>query len=250
MTKVHIDLPNFPGPAARTAESAATTPPASAPRATTAPKPDVEPPSTAVSPYPVQPGVLPKPTLPRMKRPSLGSHRHDANAVQAIDLMQTLQQTISGWHQQLRQTLLEIQALYMEGPIVEGWLAPVDDPNQPLAAPGLDPSMWRHGDLDQVKQQVEHLCRQATQQSRAASAPASVSTSSGSQQTTQYQLCSLDADGRLQCQPCPPEELAVVTLAIARHKQLRQRLNQKGYLEARLKRAAELLRQVQQELTA
>jgi len=244
MTKVHIDLPNFPGPAARTAGSAATTSPTSAPKATTTPTPKVESPSTAVSPYPVQPGALSKPALPRMKRPSLGSHRHDANAVQAIDLMQTLQQTISSWHQQLRQTLLEIQALYMEGPIVEGWLAPVDEPNQSSPAPGLDPSMWRHGDLDQIKQQVEHLCQRATQTAGA------VSATSGAQQTTQYQLCSLDADGRLQCRPCPPEELAVVSLAIARHKQLRQRLNQKGYLEARLKRAAELLTQVQQDLTA
>ncbi|MEM6425411.1 MAG: hypothetical protein AAF728_09670, partial [Cyanobacteria bacterium P01_D01_bin.128] len=54
--------------------------------------------------------------------------------------------------------------------------------------------------------------------------------------------------GKLRCQPCPPAQLPVVSMAIARHQKLRQLLNQKQYLEARLKRAVEGLDTVRRDL--
>jgi hypothetical protein len=45
----------------------------------------------------------------------------------------------------------------------------------------------------------------------------------------------------MQCQVCPPEQLGIISQAIARNQQLRQLVSQKQYLEAKLKRAAEAL---------
>lgn len=166
------------------------------------------------------------PLLPRTKRPSFSSHRNDANAALALDLLADVQGAIVGWHQALRDTLLEIQKLYMSGPIVDGWL---ESTNPHISQTDLDEqaAILRHGDPEQVAAYVEKLAQQA---------PADDLIHS-----SQYQLCSLDADGQMQCQECPPEQLGVVSKAIARNQQLRQLVSQKQYLEAKLKRASEAL---------
>jgi hypothetical protein len=132
-----------------------------------------------------------------------------------------------GWHQSLRQTLLDIQTLYLSGPIIDGWLEAI---NRQPAQTDLETqaAVLRHGDAAQVAAYVEKLSEQQTQADTL-------------NQGTQYRLCRLDADGRMQCQICPPEQIGVVSQAIARHQQLRQLVNQKQYLEARLKSAAEAL---------
>ncbi len=166
------------------------------------------------------------PLLPRGKRPSFSSHRNDANAALALDLLADVEAAIVGWHDSLRQILLEIQKLYMAGPIVEGWLESVNRSESP---PDLaeQAAVLRHGDAEQVAAYVEKLAQQ----------PPAVEM----KQSTQYRLCRLDAEGQLHCQVCPPEQLGIISQAIARNQQLRQLLNQKHYLEARLKRAAEAL---------
>jgi len=166
------------------------------------------------------------PLLPRTKRPSFSSHRNDANAALALDLLSDVQEAIVGWHQALRDTLLEIQQLYMSGPIVDGWL---ESTNRQATETDRDEhlAILRHGDAEQVAAYVEQLA----QQSQTDDTP----------QGSQYRLCSLDADGQLQCQVCPSEQLGVVSQAIARNQQLRQLVSQKQYLEAKLKRASEAL---------
>jgi hypothetical protein len=114
----------------------------------------------------------------------------------------------------------------MSGPIVDGWLEAVSRETTQTALE-TQASVLRHGDPEQIAAYLNRLAQQ--------------SQANEMQQGTQYQLCSLDADGRLQCQLCPPEELGVISQAIARNQQLRQLVNQKQYLEARLKRAAEAL---------
>ncbi|HEY9880594.1 MAG TPA: hypothetical protein V6D29_19205 [Leptolyngbyaceae cyanobacterium] len=184
--------------------------------------------------YPLPPTASQLPMLPRKKRAALSSHRHDANPALAMKVLRDIQEAVEGWHQNLRQVLLDIQAIYMEGPMVEGWLETVQ-PGPPGS--GKTASVLRHADPQELTQYVEHLCRES-----------SVGRPAPKGQEPQYRLCSLDADGQVQCQICPPDQLPFVSMAIARHQKLRQHLNQKQYLEAKLKRAVEALSQVREEL--
>lgn len=213
-----LDLPSFPS-----SKPERGTPSESISPSTDGPTQRAVPPA-AVAPAKSNPATLP--WLPKAKRPSFSSHRNDANAALALDLLADVESTIKSWHQALRQTLLEIQQVYRAGPIVDGWLEAI-----PQAEPstGLHevPSVLRHGDAQAVAEYVNQI---------AESAPAAVPSCE-----TQYRLCSLDTDGRMQCQPCPPEQLGTISQAIARHQHLRQLLNRKKYLEARLKQAATAL---------
>lgn len=202
-----------------------------------------------VQAYPVPHTSSHLPLLPRKKRPNLSSHRHDANPALAIKVLQDIQQSVDDWHQTLREVLLEIQEIYMEGPIVEGWLEMVQSSGK--TSP-FNPSILRYADPQELGKYVDRLCEEATYGQ--ASGPQPPVGSSGDMGReipggeAHYRLCSLDADGRLQCQPCPPDQIPFVSMAIARNQKLRQFLSQKQYLEARLKRAFELLSQVREEL--
>lgn len=192
--------------------------------------------TSPVQSSPVLPVPSQLPLLPRTKRSSFSSHRHDANPALAIKVLEDIQAAVVGWHQALRQVLQDIQAIYLEGPMVEGWLEMVQngDPN-----PGVDAAILRHADPQELAGYLEQICAKAEGSDR--NLPPLNSES-------QYHLCNLDADGQMQCQICPPEQLPFVSLAIARHQKLRQHLNQKQYLEARLKRAVEVLSQAREDL--
>jgi hypothetical protein len=58
---------------------------------------------------------------------------------------------------------------------------------------------------------------------------------------TGYRLCGLDAAGQTWSRPCPPDQVASVSLAIARYQKLRQLLTRKQDLETRLSQLAETL---------
>ena len=213
-----LDLPTFKRSAKSSGAAANVTPPSARGRQARS----VSLPTTTVK----QPEPAALPFLPKAKRPNFSSHRNDANAALALDLLADVEGAITEWHQSLRQILLDIQALYRTGPIIEGWLEAIPKLGS-TTSHCEDSSVLRHGDAEQIAAYVEKLSQ----------APQTETTSG----TTQYQLCNLDADGQVQCQICPPEQLGVISQAIARHQQLRQLVNQKQYLEARLKGAAEAL---------
>ncbi|MEB3314491.1 MAG: hypothetical protein VKL98_10130 [Cyanobacteriota bacterium] len=165
------------------------------------------------------------PKLPKPKRPVFSRHRHDANPALALKVLEDIQVAIAGWHGELRQILEQIQALYLEGPIVEGWLEALA--TAPAACRDTA-SLLRHGDPEAISDYVDRL-------SQGSEVPPSHPAPSA------YQLCSLDADGQVQCLPCPAEQLSTLSQAIARHQRLRQLLDQKHYLEAKLQRSVEVL---------
>jgi hypothetical protein len=167
------------------------------------------------------------------KRPVFSRHRHDANPALALKVLQDVHGAVESWHSELRQTVQMIQDLYLEGPIVDGWLETMDSatPTQPKDAAAL----LRHADPQALSGYVDQLCESLNQE-----APSPVS-QEASAAAPSYRLCSLNADGHLQCMPCPPEQVSTLSLAIARHQKLRQLVDQKRYLEAKLKRAVELL---------
>lgn len=167
------------------------------------------------------------------KRPIFSRHRHDANPALALKVLQDIHLAVESWHSELRQTVQVIQDLYLEGPIVDGWLETTDGPS-PRAKDAA--ALLRHADPQALSGYVDRLC-----ESQEAPAPDDQGGTPASASPPSYRLCSLNADGQLQCMPCPPEQVSTLSLAIARHQKLRQLVDQKRYLEAKLKRAVDVL---------
>lgn len=175
----------------------------------------LHPPAPLTTPK-TRPDSLP---LPKAKSPSFSSHRHALNPNLAIGLLKEVESVVVTWQLQLEQTVLEIQALYLEGSIVDGWLEshPVGSP-QVMQSTGA--TTLRHAEIERLMDYVEEICR-------ASQAP---------EARTGYRLCGLDADGQLWSRPCPSQQVPYVGLAIARYQKLRILLARKQTLETRLHR--------------
>ncbi len=179
----------------------------------------------SVEPIPVRhaPATAePKPlNLPRLKTPSFSSHRNAANPSLAANLLQDLLTIVESWQTELAQVLRQIQDLYLEGPIVDGWLE--SHTGEPLG----DVSTLRHAEVDRLMDYIEKIC--------AAPIPGDPNRCAG------YRLCGLNPDGQLWSYPCPPDQVPSLSLAIARFHKLRQLLDRKQDLETRLGQLAETL---------
>jgi hypothetical protein len=177
----------------------------------------------SVETFPAQENGGKTPSLPKFKTPSFSNHRHGANPALAMNLLQEIQVHVAGWQQELQTIMQQIQDLYLEGPIVNGWLE--SNPKEP-EQPGT--VTLRHAEVDQLMNYVEEICttgaKDAYQFAR-----------------TGYRLCGLDESGKVWSRPCPPDQVAAVSMAIARHQKLRQLLGRKQDLETRLSQLAETL---------
>lgn len=156
---------------------------------------------------------------PKAKPPSFSSHRHALNPNLAVGLLKEVESVVVSWQLQLEQTVLEIQALHLEGPIVDGWLEshPVGSP-QVMQAMGA--ATLRHAEIERLMDYVEEICRAAPEP----------------EARTGYRLCGLDADGQLWSRPCPAQQVPYVGLAVARYQKLRILLARQQTLETRLHR--------------
>ena len=177
----------------------------------------LHPPAPLTAPKP-RPDSLP---LPKAKSPSFSSHRHALNPNLAVGLLKEVESVVITWQLQLEQTLLEIQALYREGPIVDGWLE-----SHPVGAPqvmqAIGATTLRHAEIERLMDSVEEICR--------------VAPASEVEARTGYRLCGLDADGQLWSRPCLSQQVPYVGLAIARYQKLRILLARRQTLETRLHR--------------
>lgn len=163
------------------------------------------------------------PSLPKFKTPSFSNHRHGANPGLAMNLLKDIEETVVGWEKELHTILKQIQDVYLEGPIVNGWLeSNTKEPDQGGKA------TLRHAEVEQLMDYVEEIC--------AAGAKVSYQSS-----RTGYRLCGVDASGQVWTRPCPPDQVPSVSMAIARYQKLRQLLGRKQYLETRLSQLAETL---------
>ncbi|MBP0016827.1 MAG: hypothetical protein J7647_04630 [Cyanobacteria bacterium SBLK] len=162
-------------------------------------------PSRAVSfPQPYQSQLT---TLPKLQSAQISTHRHGVNPALATNLLKEIEEITTSWQRELKRVLIAIQDLYLEGPIVDGWL----ESQSPLPDRPKIPS---HSlDLEQFN----------------------------SPDRPGYRLCGLDEHGRLWSRTCPPEQVAGVSVAIARYQKLRQLLKTKQSLENRLTNLAETL---------
>lgn len=183
----------------------------------------LEPLKVFVRPFSVEESGAKVPNLPKLKAPSFSSHRNGANPALATNLLSEIQTIVEGWQTELHQILRQIQDLYLEGPIVDGWL------ESHSREPEVDSSVLRHAEVDRLMDYVEEIC--STQdQPVACESP-----------RTGYRLCGLNPDGQLWSYPCPSEQVASLGLAIARHQKLRQLLGRKQDLETRLNHLAQTL---------
>lgn len=179
--------------------------------------------SMAVQPYPARKHQGKTPSLPKLKPLSISEHRHAANPALAMNLLEEIQEIVARWQQELQTILRQIQDIYIEGPIVDGWLE--SHARDAKEAQGT----VRPTTVDRLMDYVEEEWTQPDTK---------VSVESP---RTGYRLCGLDASGQFWTRPCPPDQVPSVSLAIARHQKLRQLLNRKQELETRLSQLAETL---------
>ncbi|HEY9698616.1 MAG TPA: hypothetical protein V6D10_15240 [Trichocoleus sp.] len=186
---------------------------------------------TTVQPFPVQEDS-PSTPLPKFKTPSFSSHRHAVNPNLAVTLLHQIEAIVVQWQLELEQVALQIHALYLEGPIVDGWLESQPyDAYQPIQSTGS--SKLRHAEIEHLMEYVEAICN----------TPHPPFTDN--QPRTGYRLCGLDADGQLWSRACPPQQVPYVSLAIARYQKLRILLGKKQSLETRLNQLIQNLTMVQ-----
>ncbi|MBD2328762.1 hypothetical protein [Alkalinema sp. FACHB-956] len=159
--------------------------------------------------------------LPKMKSVHFSSHRNGANPGLAASLLREMLGIAEGWQAELAQVVRHIQDLYIEGPIVDGWLESTGD------LPHAETVAFKHAEISQLIQFVEKLQSGEIQPERVLVNGAG------------YRLCGLNADGRVWSCPCPADQVPTVSLAIARHHRLRQLLSRQQELESRLGQLSE-----------
>jgi hypothetical protein len=182
-------------------------------------------PSRSVQPFVAegadQAGVGAKFQLPTFANPAVvgnlgfSTHQNRSNPDIALNLLQDTLKTVEAWRHELTQVVRQIQDLYREGPIVDGWLEcstqKVNDTTQVL----------RHAEVNQLMDYVGELCND----------PAKTH--------PEYRLCGLNAEGKTWSSPCPPEQIASLSLAISRHQKLKPLLLRRSALEKQLSHVAE-----------
>lgn len=121
---------------------------------------------------------------------------------------------------EIQKIMQQIRHLYLEGPIVDGWLE-----SQQYTPPK---NMTRHNDSIEPKMDyVQEVCNIEQGKVTCESPRAG------------YVLCGLDAAGKKWSRPCPVEQLASVSIAIARYQKLQQLLERKHYFESCLQQNEE-----------
>jgi hypothetical protein len=188
-----------------------------------------------VQPFPTQ--ATQALALPHAKAVSVSHHRNATNPNLAVSLLKDIETTVVAWQLELEQTILQIQAVYADGPIVEGWLeSQASHVQSQASASSADMATLRHGEVDRLMDYVEAICHPNSMPSdQAAPTQAQAAAQAGVESySSAYRLCGLDADGRLWSRSCPTQQVPYVSLAIARYQKLRILLSQKQTLENRL----------------
>jgi hypothetical protein len=196
-----------------------------------------------IQPFSISLSETKAPDLPRLKAPNFTTHRNAANPALTMNLLKEMEAIVISWQEELQQVLRQIQDLYLEGPIVDGWLESYA--HQEGEAPA-----FRHADVDCLMDYVEKM--RGSTPPEPISSPSSAETSQPGQDANSagYRLCGLNEDGQLWFRHCPAEQVPSVSLAIARYQRLRVLLSRKQDLETRLSQLAETLIVVHSKLNA
>lgn len=162
---------------------------------------------------PAQQSALKEPVLPKFT----AGDRADSGSNPASKMNLSPQINITACKAELQQILHQITNLYIEGPIVDGWLESYQCP-----APT---DMTQRGEsvtqMDYVQQGYIESGKVSCESPHAG-----------------YRLCGLNPDGQKWFRICPLEQLPSVTMAIARYQNLQQLLERKHYYETCLRQGS------------
>jgi len=170
------------------------------------------------------------PTLPKVATPEISRYLPGVDPDLVLNVLKEIQATMIQWRLELEQIMLNIQALYEEGPIIDGWL-------ESLPPHASEPVSLRHAEISDLIDYVE-----------ATTNPQRATTYSHPSSRVAYRVCGLDESGKQWERPCPPEQVPAVSLAIARYQKLRQMINRKHLLEDRLNQFASTLVMVHSQI--
>ncbi len=158
------------------------------------------------------------PLKPHQKAPTLPPFNSGSaeNAPDAPSLVMTPLLTL---REELQQIIQQITNLYVEGPIVDGWLE-----SYPCESIPRDDEKA----FNDVARPLEYVkaARSLTQDNVVCEAPRSC-----------YRLNGVSTTGQQWSYPCPMEQLPSVSVAIARYEKLLQLVDRKWDLETRLKQS-------------
>ena len=180
----------------------------------------------SVQAFHTQENEVKTPNLPKFKTPTFSNHRHSANPGFAMTLLQDIQETITGWQTELQTIMQQIQDIYLEGPVINGWLESNTQDKETREMPGGTATL-RHGEVEQLMDYVQEICNPENKMF------ATIKTG--------YHLCGIDAAGKVWSRECPVDQVPSVSMAIARYQKLRQLFGRKQYLETKLNHLAETL---------
>jgi hypothetical protein len=178
---------------------------------------------SGVRPFPIPKEANSTPILPKLKSSNPKDRRHAANPEFTLDLLQEIQQMVTHWQQELQSLHQQMEDLYREGPMINGWLESHSREN----TSNRSVTSWRHADIEELMAYIEQLSEQEN--------------NDGETGQVSYQLCGLDEQGKLWSKPCPTEQIPSVSIAIARYQKVRQLLKRKQSLEQKITQLAENL---------
>ena len=159
---------------------------------------------------PVVPKVdLPPPPAPKNDRLQLPQFPVDSVASAPV-LEAKVARSLSA--PSLEQVVQQIQALYHEGPIVDGWIDVA--PTAPEPDDEVEEIVFERPDLS------------------------AISSDPNTSLSTNYRVCGIDASGQQWSYPCPIDQLLELSVAIARYHKIQELLAQKRQLESQLQSSA------------
>ena len=157
-------------------------------------------------------------SLPEFKPVTLNLAPQSYHSELAEEILAKIHNLVATWKQESQRLQRQIEETYLSGPLVDGWLE--SHPPQEQA------------DLAQPSP--------GNPESSESNLPATL---------PGYYLHGRREDGRVYTQPCPPEQVADVSVAIARYQKLTQLLQHKQKLDNRLSRLTASLQATYNNLT-
>jgi hypothetical protein len=168
-------------------------------------------------PSPNQEISIQLPPSPKSKAALIREKSRQPEPSLAMNLLRDLETTILKWQKEFQEVRLLIQEIYLEGPIINGW-------------------------LESFVNQPENSASDKGKKNNSTNEKASIIPKSG------YRLCGRDEKGKLWSKPCPDDQVPDVSIAIARYQRLRQLLKRKQAIETRLNQIAADLAIIHQDV--
>lgn len=221
------------------------------------------------------------PQLPHTDDGEASSLRHEVSPAIALNTLTHIYKAIQQYQVQLRQLTQKIHQIYAEGPVVSGWLASEASLNAAVkysnrtgqveqhnpaqtkrSFEDVDLALFRHGDANDLMNYLSALENTVLANGRATDKTSSTSwpTTQGqpgalpkealpdppaNHRGSQYYLCRLTSCGTIQTEQCPPDQVPVLSMAIARYRRLNQLVKQKQAIETKLESIVDILDDVQ-----